>query len=122
MRALGWSPTLRDIKKLYKLFEERPVPVTVGKEEFIGIMANATPASPQKVRMAFEVFDRTGTGWIDAEDLKRKLCTRGEPLSPDEADDIISQVPVNENGQINYADFVDPMLEPVERAPAMLEN
>lgn len=83
-------------------------------EEFVAVMSrkvNATYTADQ-VKQSFRVFEAGApAGFVKAEALIRALCTYGsEKLSPDQARDLVSQLEVDGNGLINYADYVNMMM------------
>jgi len=83
-------------------------------EEFVAVMSrkvNATYTSDQ-VKSAFRVFEsNTPAGYVRAETLIRALTTYGvEKLTPEQADDLVSQLEVDNNGLINYSEYVSMMM------------
>jgi calmodulin len=83
-------------------------------EEFVAVMSrkvNATYTADQ-VKNAFRVFEsNTPAGHVRAEGLMRALCTYGvEKLTPEQADDLVGQLEVDNNGLINYAEYVSMMM------------
>lgn len=52
------------------------------------------------------MFDRDGNGLINAAELKHVMTNLGEALTPQEVDDMIREADVNEDGYVNYAEFV----------------
>lgn len=57
--------------------------------------------SEQELRQAFAVFDRDGTGTIDAGELSHVLKSLGEKLSEAEIEEIIRQADVDGDGMID---------------------
>jgi calmodulin len=58
------------------------------------------------------VFDRDENGLISENDLRVVFTTLGETISTDEANEIIEQVAVDDNGKVKYADFIKLILKP----------
>ena len=60
---------------------------------------------------AFRVFDKNEDGLIPENDLRVIFTTLGETVELQEMNYLLSQVKVNENGKVKYADFVKIMLK-----------
>ena len=55
---------------------------------------------------AFQVFDDKNDGTIDAAELRFMLTRLGECLQFGEAQELIKEAGVDENGRIHYADYI----------------
>lgn len=66
----------------------------------------------EQVKVAFHVFEgNCPKGYVKPETLITALCTYGaEKLSKDQAVDLVRQLDVDENGLINYNDYVNTMM------------
>lgn len=87
---------------------------TIDFEEFVAVMSrkvNATYTSDQ-VKAAFKVFENSSMpGTIKADTLVKALCTYGaEKLTEDQAKDLVSQLESDNNGWINFVDYVNMMM------------
>ena len=61
------------------------------------------PAEQEKaIRMAFQVFDQNGDGFIDVQELKRAMKNLGEPLTDKELQDMMKEADVDKNNKIDY--------------------
>lgn len=61
---------------------------------------------------AFKIFDKNGSGLISAAELRHVMISLGEPLSAEEAEELISsQVELDEHGLLNYHEFVAHLLK-----------
>ena len=58
----------------------------------------------------FRVFDRDGNGFIIPGELKNVMAGVGERLSDGEVTEMIREVDIDEDGQINYEEFVAMMI------------
>ena len=54
----------------------------------------------------FKIFDRDGNGFISAGELRHVLNNLDEPVTDDEANEIIEEADTDGDGQINYEEFV----------------
>jgi Ca2+-binding EF-hand superfamily protein len=51
---------------------------------------------------AFRLFDKDGSGKIDAEELKEAMMRLGDKLSQEEAEDMIKSADLDRDGKIDY--------------------
>ena len=59
---------------------------------------------------AFKVFDKDGNGFISAVELRHVMTSLGEKLSDEEVDEMIKEADTDNDGQINYHEFVKMMM------------
>lgn len=64
------------------------------------------PVSEDMVRSAFRTFDKDGNGFIDETELRQCMMTLGECLIDREMEDMIRQTNVDEDGKVNYEEFI----------------
>ena len=79
---------------------------------FLSEMARVMLAEPHSESLTdpFRVFDRDGSGWISAAELRHVLINIGEKLTDAEVDEMICEADVDGDGQINYEEFVKMMM------------
>jgi hypothetical protein len=58
-----------------------------------------------------QVFDKDGNGFISAAELRHIMTNLGEKLTDEEVDEMIREADVDGDGQINYDEFVDMMMQ-----------
>ena len=56
---------------------------------------------------AFEIFDKNHDGTISINEFKHILMDLGQKFSEDEVNEIITEIDLDNNGKINYRDFVE---------------
>lgn len=62
-----------------------------------------SPEEQQKdIEGAFKIFDKDGNGMIEKSELLRVATTMGEPLTDEEAEQMIKIADTNNDGLINY--------------------
>lgn len=72
----------------------------------------STSYTPAQVKAAFKVFERDSPpGFVKISALEQALTTYGtEKLSPADAQELLAQIEPDENGLVNYNDFVNMMI------------
>ncbi|XP_059174804.1 calmodulin-beta-like [Physella acuta] len=66
-----------------------------------------SPLEQEKaIRMAFKVFDQNGDGVIDEAELRAAMKNLGEPLSDNELNEMMREADVDQDGKINYEEFI----------------
>lgn len=107
MRALGQTPTEEDIKKYATNIVDQDGAISL--DNFIITMAKQVTkqkSTKEELYEAFRVFDRGGTGYIDATELRHILTTLGERLTDDEANEMIAIADPQKTGQIKYSELI----------------
>ena len=79
---------------------------TIDFDEFLVMMARCMDSDSDIIKEAFKVFDRDGNGFISSAELRHVVTSLGEKLTDEEVDELITEVDVDGDGQINYAEFV----------------
>lgn len=64
-----------------------------------------------ELRTAFKMIDKEGTGTISAASLRHIMVTLGEKLDDEEADDMINEADTDHDGQINWEEFCEILLD-----------
>jgi len=80
--------------------------------EFVTLMAHkmADPKSENHVKAAFSLFDFSGDGFIQAEEMRRVLMNVGEPVTIEDVNGLIKEVDSNGDGAVNYDEFAKVVL------------
>jgi len=89
--------------------------------EFLSLMARKMKDTDTEEELveAFKVFDKNGSGFINAAELRHVMTNLGEKLSDEELDEMVREADVDGVGQVNYEEFVKMMMcgGPVCAAP-----
>lgn len=111
LRSMGQNPTekeLEDIMNQYDTDGNKKIDF----EEFATLFGKCSLTDEEnrkELKSAFDSFDENGDHYIDLEELKKAMTTLGEPLTNEEADDLLNSVDKNNDGKINYIEFLQMM-------------
>ena len=111
MRSIGQNPTDEEVMAMIKEVDLN----SDGKielDEFITLMARNSPdtQTEDEVINAFRVFDKEGNGLIATAELKHIMMTIGDKMTEAEADEMIHEADIDDDGVINYEEFVRMMM------------
>ncbi|RKP06686.1 hypothetical protein THASP1DRAFT_25039 [Thamnocephalis sphaerospora] len=83
-------------------------------EEFVQILGRPggfqAPGTLAEFVQAFQVFDKEGNGFISAGELRYVLTNLGERLTDAEVDLLLRGVDKDQDGNINYEEFVKKLM------------
>ena len=111
MRSIGQNPTDEEVNAMIKEVDLN----SDGKielDEFITLMSRNSPdtQTEDEVINAFRVFDKEGNGLIATAELKHIMMTIGDKMTEAEADEMIHEADIDDDGVINYEEFVRMMM------------
>mmetsp|Transcript_50815 Transcript_50815/g.91737 ORF Transcript_50815/g.91737 Transcript_50815/m.91737 type:complete len:477 (+) Transcript_50815:62-1492(+) len=108
MRSLGQNPTEAELQDMIQEIGDDKLDFA----QFLTLMARKMKETDTEAELVevFKVFDRDGTGFISAAELRHVMVQLGEKVTDDEIDDMISEADVDGDGQINYEEFVRLMM------------
>ena len=111
MRSLGSNPTNAELADLINEvdFDGKG---SIDFPAFLTMMAKRIKDydSEEEVLDAFRVFDKDGNGHMLAADLKHLMISIGERVSDEELDEMIRAANIDDDGRINYQEFVKMMM------------
>eukprot|EP00877_Chromochloris_zofingiensis_P009087 jgi/Chrzof1/4431/Cz14g12250.t1 len=107
MRALGKNPTEAQVKSIAKEVDPDNRG-TINLQEFLGVMSRDIKGydSEADIRNAWKVFDKDNKGVISTAELRHVLSSIGEKLSPAEMEEMIKESDPDNDGMIQYEEFV----------------
>lgn len=107
MRSLGHNPTKEELDELIKLYD-KDESGTIDLEEFMDLMNNKLKEQQegQELLETFQIFDKDADGSITAEDLKYVIKAVDEELDEYLINELIEQGDLDQDGKINYHEFV----------------
>ena len=111
MFSMGQNPTDDEINEMMREVDLNQD----GKIDFDEFMILMTKSSPEtqaeeEVINAFRVFDKEGNGLIASSELKHIMMTIGDKMSEEEAEEMVNEADIDEDGMINYEEFVRMMM------------
>lgn len=118
MRSLGFNPTEAELQDMMNQVDVNKTG-TMNFDEFLNLMAQRgydNNGTEEEILEAFRIFDKDKSGFMSAEQIKHLMwcgsCSApGKHDEDEELNEMIKVMPVNENGLINYVDFVKKMME-----------
>ncbi|XP_050032174.1 uncharacterized protein [Dermacentor andersoni] len=104
-----------EFKKRVKSTEPDDLQQKVQFPEFLDMVQKCTRVfNPQTdLQDAFRVFDRDGHGFITTAELRHVVTTLGERMTDEEADELIREADPNNEGQVDYEQFIKIISTPV---------
>ena len=111
MRGLGQNPTEEELKQMIREVE-LDGNGTIDFKEFLCLMVKKMKDTDtdEELLEAFKVFDRDGNGFITSHELRNIMNSLGENLSPEEIEEMIKEADLDNDGQIDYEEFVKMMM------------
>ncbi len=87
-------------------------------EEFLRASLNKEKLlSKENIKIAFDLFDQDGSGYISTDELKAVLGKgRNDGLSEDVWTSIMKEIDQNSDGQISFDEFFDVMYKLIEKS------
>ncbi|XP_077023997.1 uncharacterized protein LOC143689698 [Tamandua tetradactyla] len=108
LKSLGYNPTEELLKTLIASMDTDHDGV-INFQEFLEVMAKRMEmvgGQQGTLREAFRVFDLNNDGHISVAELKQVVANAGVEVSEEELDAMIREADVNQDGQVDYEEFV----------------
>ena len=104
--SAGQNPTDEELEEMIRIADADGTG-DIDFAEFVTLMAHriADEKSEETLRAAFSVFDTSGDGFINAEEMRRIMMHMGEPVTLDDVDQVIRKVDRDGDGVIDYNEF-----------------
>ncbi|XP_033734489.1 calmodulin-like [Pecten maximus] len=107
MRSLGQNPTDAELHDMISLVDNDGNG-SIDFDEFLHLVAKRLQEADIETGLveAFRLFDKDGNGFLTANELQSVVATSGEILTDAEVDILMNEADVNNDGKINYKEFV----------------
>ena len=111
MMSMGQNPTEEEINEMMREVDLNQ-DGKIDFDEFMILMTRSSPdtQTEEEVINAFRVFDKEGNGLIASSELKHIMMTIGDKMTEEEAEEMVNEADIDEDGMINYEEFVRMMM------------
>ncbi|GFQ04168.1 calmodulin [Phtheirospermum japonicum] len=111
MRSLGQNPTKAELQDMINKVDAHGNGIIIFPQ-FLNLIARKMKDidSEEELKEAFRVFDKDQNGFISVAELRHVMTNLGENLTDEEVDEMICEADVDDDGQINYEEFVKVMM------------
>ena len=75
------------------------------------MMSKNGTSTAAEIKETFTLFNKSGSGTINAADLGAILKELGDPASAEEVEEMIALADISKGGGVNFADFETIMLD-----------
>ncbi len=110
LHSLGQIPTETEKQELMSSVDITLDKIDFGDFLYLMTLKMQHTDMEQELIHAFRVFDRDGNGNISAAELKYVMSNIGESITDEEIDAMIQEADTDNDGQINYHEFIRMML------------
>jgi calmodulin len=123
MASVGQNPTDEELEEMIRIADADGTG-DIDFAEFVTLMAHkmADEKSEETLRAAFSVFDTSGDGFINAEEMRRIMINVGEPVTLEDVEQVIRKVDKNGDGAIDYDEFTKVTPHPKHKPPPAAES
>ena len=107
MRSLGQNPTSAELQDMINEVDADGNGI-IDFPEFLTMMSRKMrdTDSEEEMMEAFRVFDKDGSGYITAAELRHVMTNLGEKLTDEEVDEMIREADMDGDGHMSYEEFV----------------
>ena len=111
LKKLGKESTNEEIEQIWKSMNKIESDSTISFNDFIEFIKrfnlSKNTMSTDDIINAFEIFDKNHDGTLSINEFKHILMDLGQKFSEDEVNEIITEIDLDNNGKINYREFVE---------------
>lgn len=125
MRSLGFNPSVAEVHTMVNEVDADGNGV-VDFVDFLGLMSARMRDTDceEELMETFRLFDKEGTGFVSASELRHIMTNLGEKLTDEEIDEMIQEADMGGDGRLDYKAFAQMMLDggasvPVAASPAL---
>jgi calmodulin len=111
LKKLGKNGTQEEIDEIWRAMNKIDSDSTISFDDFIEFInrfnLTKNSMSTDDIINAFQILDRNHDGTISINEFKHILMDLGQKLSEKEVEEIIQDIDFNEDGKLNYREFVE---------------
>jgi len=107
-KFFGKTMEKEDVLKMFEAVDIDQSGFIDYSEFVVAAMSEKTLLTDEKLLTTFKMFDKDGSGFISAQEIK-EILSFGKTLSEDAVNDIVKQVDANGDGQISFEEFAGMM-------------
>ena len=111
LKKCGKNGTQEEIDEIWRAMNKIESDSTISFDDFKEFInrfnLTKNSMSTDDIINAFEIFDRNHDGTISINEFKHILMDLGQKLSEKEVEEIIQDIDFNEDGKLNYREFVE---------------
>lgn len=117
MRSLGRAPTELEVKEYQKSVDKGDGSFNIdGLMDVMVRSYKSLDEEEEAILSAFRVFDKEGSGKIDADELRHIFVTLGDALTQEEVTESLKLANIDKDGKIDYREFAKVLLpQPLPR-------
>lgn len=107
LRSIGQNPSEDEILSLVIEYDVNG-DGTIDFDEFVEMMTKQNLENVDQtaeIKEAFKMFDRDGNGYIDMKELRMVITRIGQPLTAEDADELMKDADLDGNGKLDYNEF-----------------
>jgi calmodulin len=106
LKRLGESATEKELDDVINQFDSFGKGL-VNFQQFVDIanQLHSSVITEQEIIEAFKIFDRDGSGGVDASELMQVMTSIGDRMTQEEAEAMIRQADSDGSGSVDYASF-----------------
>jgi len=106
LRAIGENPSEAEVQDMMNEVDSSTVG-TFKFPNFLSMMARKLDdiSAEDEIRESFKVFDASGKGFINRQEMGYVMGNLGEAMEMEEIEALIDEIDIDGDGQINYEEF-----------------
>jgi len=106
MASVGQIPTDDELSEMIRI-ADADGSGSVDFYEFVTLMAHkmADTKDQSSLKASFSLFDHSGDGFIDSDEMRRLMINVGEPVTIEDVNELIREVDLDGDGVVNYDEF-----------------
>jgi calmodulin len=106
--SVGQKPSQHELQEMINEVQENEDDDEITFEQFLKMVRKRMKDvdTEEELIEAFKFFDTEGTGLIQIDELKQMMLNLGETLDPEELEEVIMEADEDNDGYVNYEEFV----------------